>query len=271
MDLQADLGHALERRQFVLHYQPVVRLRDGMIIGLEALLRWHHPRRGLLTPGDFLALAEDMGMVNALQRWVLGQACADGRQWQLRFPVEPALQVSVNISRRGLSEADLVADVTHACTAAAFPPGQLILELTEGATLEGLATVSRLLELHERGVSVALDNFGAHAAPLSALRDLPVDIVKLDHSFVARMTTSSTDATVARAVIDLGNALEMITIADGIERADQLAALREMNCPAGQGYFLSRPLPVSGVERLLAACAGDGGLILPSFRLERAS
>jgi diguanylate cyclase (GGDEF)-like protein/PAS domain S-box-containing protein len=270
MDLQADLGHALERRQFVLHYQPVVRLRDGMIIGLEALLRWHHPRRGLLTPGDFLALAEDMGMVNALQRWVLGQACADGRQWQLRFPVEPALQVSVNISRRGLSEADLVADVTHACTAAAFPPGQLILELTEGATLEGLATVSRLLELHERGVSVALDNFGAHAAPLSALRDLPVDIVKLDHSFVARMTTSSTDATVARAVIDLGNALEMITIADGIERADQLAALREMNCPAGQGYFLSRPLPVSGVERLLAACAGDGGLILPAFRLDRA-
>jgi EAL domain-containing protein (putative c-di-GMP-specific phosphodiesterase class I) len=270
MDLQADLGHALERRQFVLHYQPVVRLRDGMIIGLEALLRWHHPRRGLLTPGDFLALAEDMGMVSALQRWVLGQACADGRQWQLRFPVEPALQVSVNISRRGLSEADLVADVTHACTAAAFPPSQLILELTEGATLEGLATVSRLLELHERGVSVALDNFGAHAAPLSALRDLPVDIVKLDHSFVARMTTSSTDATVARAVIDLGNALEMITIADGIERADQLAALREMNCPAGQGYFLSRPLPVSGVERLLAACAGDGGLILPAFRLDRA-
>jgi EAL domain-containing protein (putative c-di-GMP-specific phosphodiesterase class I) len=271
MDLQADLGHALERRQFVLHYQPVVRLRDGMILGFEALLRWHHPRRGLLTPGDFLALAEDTGMVSPLQRWVLGQACADGRQWQLRFPVEPALQVSVNISRRGLAEADLVADVTHACTAAAFPPAQLILELTEGATLEGLSTVSRLLELHERGVSVALDNFGAHAAPLSALRDLPVDIVKLDHSFVARMATSSTDATVARAVIDLGNTLEMITIADGIERADQLAALRELSCPAGQGYYLSRPLPAAGVDRLLAACGGDGGLILPVFRLARAS
>jgi EAL domain-containing protein (putative c-di-GMP-specific phosphodiesterase class I) len=170
-----------------------------------------------------------------------------------------------------LAEADLVADVTHACTAAAFPPAQLILELTEGATLEGLSTVSRLLELHERGVSVALDNFGAHAAPLSALRDLPVDIVKLDHSFVARMATSSTDATVARAVIDLGNTLEMITIADGIERADQLAALRELSCPAGQGYYLSRPLPAAGVDRLLAACGGDGGLILPVFRLERAS
>jgi diguanylate cyclase (GGDEF)-like protein/PAS domain S-box-containing protein len=271
MDLQADLGYALERRQFVLHYQPVVRLRDGMIIGFEALLRWHHPRRGLLSPGDFFVLAEDSGMVSTLQRWVLGQACADGRQWQLRFPVEPALQISVNISRRGLAEADLVADVTHACTAAAFPPAQLILELTEGATLEGLSTASRLLELHERGVSVALDNFGAHAAPLSALRDLPVDIVKLDHSFVSRMATSATDATVARAVIDLGNTLGMITIADGIERADQLQALRELSCPAGQGYYLSRPLPAAGIDRLLAACGGDGGLILPSFRLERAS
>jgi diguanylate cyclase (GGDEF)-like protein/PAS domain S-box-containing protein len=271
MELQSELAHALERRQFVLHYQPAVRLRDGTIIGFEALLRWHHPRRGLLTPGDFLALAEETGMVSALQRWVLGQACADGRQWQLRFPVDPPLQVSVNISQRGLAEADLVADVTDACTAAAFPPAQLILELTQGATLGATAIASRLLELHERGVSVALDNFGADAAPLSALRDLPVDIVKLDHSFVARMATSPTDATVARAVIDLGTALGMITIADGIERADQLAALREMSCPAGQGYYLSRPLPAAGVERLLAEGAGEGGLVLPSFPLERAS
>jgi EAL domain-containing protein (putative c-di-GMP-specific phosphodiesterase class I) len=177
----------------------------------------------------------------------------------------------VNISQRGLAEADLVADVTDACTAAAFPPAQLILELTQGATLGATAIASRLLELHERGVSVALDNFGADAAPLSALRDLPVDIVKLDHSFVARMATSPTDATVARAVIDLGTALGMITIADGIERADQLAALREMSCPAGQGYYLSRPLPAAGVERLLAEGAGEGGLVLPSFPLERAS
>jgi diguanylate cyclase (GGDEF)-like protein/PAS domain S-box-containing protein len=271
MELESELSHALERRQFVLHYQPTVRLGDGTIIGFEALVRWNHPRRGLLSPGDFLGQAEETGMISALQRWVLGQACADGKHWQLSYPVEPALQISVNISQHGLVEADLVADVTNACIAAAFPPERLILELTEGATLEGRATVSRLLELHERGVSVALDDFGAHAAPLSSLRDLPVDIVKLDHSFVARMTTSSTDATVAQAVIDLGNKLGMITVADGIERADQLAALRGMGCLAGQGYYLSRPLPAAGVERLLAACGGDGGLILPTFRLERAS
>src|SRR5438132_8570215 len=197
-------------------------------------------------------------MVSALQRWVLGRAGAAGRRWQLKFPGERLLQVSVNVSQRGLTEADLVADVTRSCTAAAFPPAQLILELTQGAPLEGKAIVPRLLELHERGVSVALDDFGAYAAPLSALRDLPVDIVKLDHSFVARMATSSTDATVARAVIDLGTALGMMTIADGIERADQLAALREMNCPAGRGYYLSRPLPAAGVDRLPAEGAGRG-------------
>jgi predicted signal transduction protein with EAL and GGDEF domain len=271
MELQSDLARALERRQFVLHYQPSVRLGDGLILGFEALLRWNHPRRGLLSPGDFLPLAEQTGIISALQRWVLGQACADGRLWQLKFPVEPSLQVSVNISQHGLADADLVADVMLACTAAAFPPERLILELTEGASLKGKATVSRLLELHERGVSVALDDFGADAAPMSALRDLPVDIVKLDHSFVGRMDTSPPDAAVARAVIDLGKALGMITIADGIERADQLAMLRQMGCIAGQGYYLSRPLPAAGVERLLAACSGDGGLILPAFRLDRAS
>ena len=162
-----------------------------------------------------------------------------------------------------------MADVTHACTAAAFPPERLILELTEGAMLRGRTTVSRLLELHEHGVSLALDDFGAHSSALSALRDLPVDIVKLDHSFVARMATSPTDATVARAVIDLGNTLGLMTVADGIERADQLATLRGMNCFAGQGFYLSRPLPAAGVDRLLAECAHDAGLQLPSFRLDR--
>ena len=269
MDLQSDLARALERRQFVLHYQPTVRLGDGVIIGFEALVRWNHPRRGLLSPGEFLTLAEETGLIVPLQRWVLGQACADGRQWQQRVPGQ-ALRISVNVSQRGLVEADLVADVTQACTAAAFEPKCLVLELTEGATLAGTSAVSRLIELHERGVSLALDDFGAHSAPLSALRDLPVDIVKLDHSFVGRMATSPTDATVARAVTELGNTLGLMTIADGIERADQLGMLRGMGCYAGQGFYLSRPLPAPGVDRLIAECEGDAGLQLKSFRLEAA-
>jgi len=271
MELESDLARALERRQFVLHYQPAVRLDDGTLLGFEALVRWNHPRRGLLSPGDFIALADETGLIVPLQRWVLGQACADGRHWQLQFPVQPALHVSVNVSHRGLADAGLVTDIAHACTAAAFAPERLVLELTEGATLTGKATLARLMDLHERGVKLALDDFGAGSAPLTALRDLPVDMVKLDHSFVGRMAASSTDATVAHAVIDLGNTLGMTTMADGIERAEQLVALQALRCVAGQGYYLSRPLPAAGVERLLAACDAEGqGLRLPSFRLEKA-
>lgn len=271
MELESDLGRALERRQLVLHYQPAVRLKDGVLLGFEALVRWNHPRRGLLSPADFIALADDTGLIVPLQRWVLGQACADGRHWQIQFPAARALHVSVNVSHRGLADADLATDVARACTAAAFAPARLVLELTQGATLEGKDTLSRLLELHERGVKLALDDFGAGSAPLTALRDLPVDIVKLDHSFVARMAASSTDATVARAVIDLGNTLGMVTMADGIERAEQLAALQGLGCVAGQGYYLSRPLAAPAIERLLAECDAKGdGLRLPSFKLEKA-
>jgi diguanylate cyclase (GGDEF)-like protein/PAS domain S-box-containing protein len=271
MELESDLSRAIQRRQLLLHYQPAVRLKDGVLLGFEALVRWNHPRRGLLSPGDFIALADETGLIVPLQRWVLGQACADGHHWQIQFPAAAALQISVNVSRRGLEDADLARDVAQACTAAAFAPARLVLELTQGATLEGKDTLARLLELHESGVRLALDDFGAGSAPLTALRDLPVDIVKLDHSFVARMAASSTDATVARAVIDLGNTLGMMTMADGIERAEQLVSLQRLGCVAGQGYYLSRPLTAAGVERLLAQCdtAGDG-LRLPSFKLEKA-
>jgi diguanylate cyclase (GGDEF)-like protein len=271
MELESDLARAIQRRQLVLHYQPAVRLNNGVLLGFEALVRWNHPRRGLLSPADFIALADETGLIAPLQRWVLGQACADGRHWQIQFPGAEMLHVSVNVSHRGLEDADLATDVAHACTAAAFAPAGLVLELTQGASLEGKDTLGRLLELHERGVRLALDDFGAGSAPLTALRDLPVDIVKLDHSFVARMAGNATDATVARAVVDLGNTLEMMTMADGIERAEQFAALRAIGCIAGQGYYFSRPLTATGVERLLRECEPSGdGLRLPSLRLEKA-
>ena len=271
MEMEVDLAHAIERRQLVLHYQPAVRIADGAILGFEAFVRWSHPRRGMVSPADFIPLADETGLIVPLQRWVVAQACADGRQWQLGYPVASGLTMSVNVSQRGLAYPGLVADVTQACAAAGFDPLHLVLELTQGATLKGKETMDRLIELHQRGVKLALDDFGADSAPLSALRDLPVDIVKLDHSFVARMTSSPTDATVARAVIDLGNTLGMMTMADGIERKEQLAALERIGCTAGQGYYLSRPLPASGIERLLADCTEEGGILrLPSFNLERA-
>jgi diguanylate cyclase (GGDEF)-like protein/PAS domain S-box-containing protein len=268
MELETDLQHAIERRQLVLHYQPSVRLRDGALVGLEGLLRWNHPRRGLLAAGEFIPLAEEIGQLAALQRWVLGQACADGRQWQWKVgqAVEPMLTVSVNVSHRGLADANLATDIMSACAASGFEPRRLVLELTKGASLEGTETLSKLVELHQRGVKLALDNFGADAAPLTALRDLPVDVVKLDRSFVDRMVNSATDWAVARAVIELGNSLKIMTMADGIERAEQLAALKAIGCYAGQGYLVSRPLPASGIERLLTeATMDDGSLVLRSL------
>ena len=268
MELETDLQHAIERRQLVLHYQPSVRLRDGALIGFEGLLRWNHPRRGLLAAGEFIPLAEETGQLAPLQRWVLGQACADGRQWQWKVgrSVEPALTVSVNVSHRGLADANLTTDVMHACAAAGFEPRRLVLELTKGASLEGTENLAKLLELHKRGIKLALGNFGADAAPLTALRDLPVDIVQLDRSFVDRMTNSATDWAVARAVTELGNSLKIMTMADGIERAEQLAALKAIGCYGGQGFLVSRPLPASGIERLLTeASMHEGSLRLASF------
>jgi diguanylate cyclase (GGDEF)-like protein len=271
MELETDLQHAIERRQLVLHYQPSVRLRDGAVLGFEGLLRWNHPRRGLLAAGEFIPVAEETGLVGPLQRWVLGQACADGRQWQWQVgqAIDPVLTVSVNVSHRGLADEDLTADIMHACASAGFETRRLVLELTKGAALEGSAILAKLVELHKRGVKLALDNFGADAAPLTALRDLPVDFVKLDRSFVDRMTNSATDWAVARAVTELGNSLKIMTMADGIERAEQLAALKSIGCYGGQGYYVSRPLPASGIERFLAECTAEGATLrMPSLGAE---
>jgi predicted signal transduction protein with EAL and GGDEF domain len=271
MELETDLQHAIERRQLVLHYQPSVRLNDSAILGFEGLLRWNHPRRGLLAAGEFIPLAEETGLVGPLQRWVLGQACADGRQWQWKVgqSVDPLMTVSVNVSHRGLADENLTGDVMNACASAGFEARRLVLELTKGASLEGSATLAKLVELHKRGVKLALDNFGADAAPLTALRDLPVDFVKLDRSFVDRMANSATDWAVARAVIELGNSLKIMTMADGIERAEQLAALRSIGCYAGQGYYVSRPLPAAGIEKLLTECTTENGVLkMSSFGSE---
>jgi EAL domain-containing protein (putative c-di-GMP-specific phosphodiesterase class I) len=182
------------------------------------------------------------------------------------------LMVTVNVSHRGLADESLTADVLHACAAAGLEPRRLVLELTKGAALHGSQAIGKLVEIHNRGVKLALDNFGADAAPLSALRDLPVDFVKLDRSFVERMVSSATDWAVARAVIDLGNSLKVMTMADGIERADQLAALRSIGCYGGQGYYVSRPLPAHEIERFLGDCvAEEGSFRVPSFGTERAA
>jgi diguanylate cyclase (GGDEF)-like protein/PAS domain S-box-containing protein len=253
-ELEVELRRALQRHEFVLHYQPAVMLGSGNILTIEALVRWNHPARGLLTPDDFMPLAEESGLVVPLGRWVLEQACRDGRRWQLAFPSSHPICVSVNMSRRELRETGVLTAVMDASKAAGLAADTLVLELSEGASIDDAETLAKLHELHQRGVKLTLDDFGTGSASLASLRDLPVDFVKLDHSFVARMASSATDAAVVASVVALGNTLNLVTVADGIERADQLAALKAMGCRAGQGYYLCRPLPANEIETLLARC-----------------
>ena len=272
MELQHDMEVALQEKQFVLHYQPVVILESGAIHSVEALVRWNHPRRGLLNPADFITIAEQSGMIVELGRWVMQQAARDGRRWQVRYPSTPAMaiQVSVNLSGRQLQRSDVIKEVIDAVDAAGLEPQSLILELTESVLMADTEPVARTLqELRSLGFRLALDDFGTGYSSLGHLRDFPVDILKMDGSFVAGIGSGLADGAILRAVIGLANTLGLMTIAEGIERQEQLAALNAMGCHAGQGFFFSKPLDYARMDALLASCvqSGSGRQLPPSWRL----
>jgi len=270
MELEADMHDAVVRKEFVLHYQPVVVLESVAVHSVEALVRWNHPRRGLLYPADFIGVAEQTGMIVDLGRWVLQQASRDVRRWQVRYPSSPPMLVSVNISGRQLQRPGLLDDVADAVEGAGLDPQSLILELTESVLMEETETIAHTLqELRLQGIRLALDDFGTGYSSLGHLRDFPVDILKLDKSFVSGIGTGLADAAILRAVIGLGNTLGLLTIGEGIERAEQLAALNTMGCHAGQGFYLSRPLTVDALDALLAGClpSASGRQLPPAWKL----
>ena len=270
MQLEREMQEALAHQEFVLHYQPVVMLETGAIHSVEALVRWQHPRRGLLYPADFISLAEQTGMIVELGRWVLQQAARDVRRWQVRYPSNPPMMVSVNVSGHQLQGQGIVADVAAAVDAAGLDPRSLILELTESVLMEETTGIARTLqELRSDGVRLALDDFGTGYSSLGHLREFAVDIIKLDRSFVSGIGSGLADGAILRAVIGLGNTLGLLTIGEGIERPEQLAALNAMGCHAGQGFHLSRPLPADALEALLAGCieSGSGRQLPPAWKL----
>jgi diguanylate cyclase (GGDEF)-like protein/PAS domain S-box-containing protein len=269
MELEHDIQVALDQKQFFVHYQPVVMLESGAIHSLEALVRWNHPTRGMLYPADFIGVAEQSGMIVELGRWVLQQAARDGRRWQVRYPATPPIQVSVNLSGRQLHGDRLLNDVTEAVDAAGLDPASLILELTESVLMADIEPVARTLqELRSRGIRLALDDFGTGYSSLGHLRDFAVDILKMDRSFVAGIGSGVADGAILRAIIGLANSLGLMTIGEGIERPEQLAALNAMGCQAGQGFYLSRPLDHEAMDELLASCiqSGSGRQLPPLWR-----
>ncbi len=252
-EVQSDLQHAMGRGEFVLHYQPIVDVPTQAILGMEALIRWEHPTRGMLPPLEFIPTAEDIGLIVPLGRWVLMEACRQTAQWRARYPAASDLYVSVNLSTRQLLEPDLVAQVEDVLNVTGLEPSALMLEITEGSLMQGVAeTAVKLRDLKDLGVRLAVDDFGTGSSSLGYLRRFPIDVLKIDKSFVDEITTEGPDGpALVRAIIDLAKNLHLATVAEGIELNEQLAELRAAGCGSGQGYLFARPLRSEAMASLL--------------------
>jgi diguanylate cyclase (GGDEF)-like protein/PAS domain S-box-containing protein len=252
LDLAADLGRAVEKDQLHLCYEPQISLASGRICCVEALVRWRHPTRGEVPPAEFIPLAEETGMILPIGDWVLREACRQVKAWQERWPAPAPLTIAVNLSARQLQHHGIVDDVHAALAAAGLDPRSLVLEITETEIMEQLdAAITILTALRRLGVRLALDDFGTGYSSLSYLQRLPVDILKIDRSFVVDVARSIEDSALARGILTLAQTLGLETVAEGIETAEQLAALRELGCQLGQGYLFARPLGPGAVDALL--------------------
>jgi EAL domain-containing protein (putative c-di-GMP-specific phosphodiesterase class I)/GGDEF domain-containing protein/ActR/RegA family two-component response regulator len=250
LDLDTALRRALERNEFRLHYQPQIDLASGRVIGTEALLRWQRPDYGLVSPLEFVPLLEDNGLIGAVGEWALHEACRRTKQWQDEGL--PSFRVAVNLSARQFHDGDIRAIVRRALDATGLDPRWLELELTEGIVLLNAEGVIRTMhDLNADGVSHALDDFGTGYSSLSYLQRLPVARIKIDRSFVTHITSSPSDAAIARAVVGMAHSLGLSVIAEGVETEGQLGFLRGIGCEEIQGYFFSRPLPEDEFTALL--------------------
>ncbi|WP_245601831.1 putative bifunctional diguanylate cyclase/phosphodiesterase [Hamadaea tsunoensis] len=259
MQLGGELRRALDEGEFELVYQPILRLSDRRVVGVEALLRWHHPTRGVLRPAEFIPAAERTGLIVPVGRFVLRETCRQAAAWLAEFGLDAPQEVGPNVSVRQLHDPDFVADVCAALADSGLPGDRLVLEVTESAILRGQQVARTLSELDRMGVRLALDDFGTGESSLSLLRAFPASIVKLDKSFVDGIeiddglpAAASTRQAVARAVIQLARAHGLDTVAEGIESAEQATVLRELGYTLGQGYHLAQPMTADGVSRLLA-------------------
>ncbi|MGI8788938.1 MAG: putative bifunctional diguanylate cyclase/phosphodiesterase [Pyrinomonadaceae bacterium] len=250
--LEADLRFAVERGELSMHYQPLVSLKDGELVGFEALLRWHHRKKGFISPVQLIPIAEDSGLIIPITKWILRQTCAQIAQWQKLAPAYQNLLVSVNISGRHLTDESLVKDVRKTLTNFNLAPASLKLEITESVAMENAAqTIKILNRLKDLGVRLSMDDFGTGYSSLSYLHLLPFDSLKIDRSFVIEVGENGENSEVLQTIVSLAKNLKMQTFAEGIETETQLAILQNLGCDYGQGYLMSKPLPAGEMELLL--------------------
>lgn len=253
-----ELWEAIEGGQLVAHYQPLFSMRTGRLCGVEALVRWQHPERGLIAPGAFLGVAEESGAIHGIDRWVLTEACRQACEWQ-RLPAMEGMRMAVNVSPSRLRDPAVVADVAEALAASGLAPHLLTLEVTEEALQGDLASASNVLwELRGLGVKLAIDDFGTGHSSLGRLHSLPFDILKIDRSFVSALGGNRGGDSLLAAIVGMARSLELVTVAEGVEDAEQLEALRRHECQNVQGFLLCRPLPAAELSSQLASLRVPG-------------
>jgi EAL domain-containing protein (putative c-di-GMP-specific phosphodiesterase class I) len=268
IQLKADLLLGLERGEFGIAYQPIVDLRNSSALGAEALLRWSHPRLGPIGPAGFVPLAEESGAIIPIGRWVLREATRRAREWQLAL--DRPVRMSVNLSARQLADPHLVESVSASLSAAGLPSGSLVLEITEGAVVDDIdSAVATLNALRALGVRLAIDDFGTGYSSLNYLRRLPVDIIKIDRSFVVELGRNEHQRALLRSILNLARTVHLEAIAEGIETPGQVEELRALGVRIGQGFFFARPLPADQAVTFLARTRWKGPLVGGSPALGR--
>ena len=250
--LESDLRRAIEHQEFRLHYQPIVTVETGKLAGFEALVRWQHPERELVSPVEFISVAEETGLIVPLGEWVLEAACRQMREWQQRSPASRALKLSINLSGKQVAQPNLVEQITQILQRTGFDPHCLKLEITESVMMENAEAAADMFErLRALGVQLSIDDFGTGYSSLSYLHRFPVNYLKIDRSFVSRMSESGDNFEIVRTIAMLAHNLGMKVIAEGIETAEQLTQLQRLRCEYGQGYLFSQPINKETTEALI--------------------
>ncbi len=254
LQLESDMRRGLERHEFCLHYQPILALDGDRLVGFEALVRWQHPERGLLSPTEFIPIAEETNLIGPLGWWVLEEACRQMKEWHNSFPCEPPLKISVNLSSKQFLQADLAAEIKRLLSQVGLDPHYLKLEITESAIMDDPDAASVMLaDLRALGIQVCIDDFGTGYSSLNYLHRFAVDTLKIDQSFVQQMGNAEENMQIVQSIVGLAHNLSIDVIAEGVETEGQRRCLASLNCEYGQGYFFSRPMDKEAAEDLLAA------------------
>ena len=254
LQLETDLRRGLERQEFQVYYQPITSLQTGNLSGFEALARWQHPTRGLISPTEFIPIAEETGLIISFGNWLLKEACQQLRHWQVKYNSHPPLKISVNLSGKQLTEQNLVDKIEEILQETNLDGQFLKLEITESILMDNLETATNiLLALREKNIQLSIDDFGTGYSSLSYLHRFPVDTLKIDRSFIEQMQSNQGNSAIVKTIVTLAHILNMDVIAEGIENTSQLAQLKLLKCEHGQGYYFSKPLTKEEAEELIAS------------------